>query len=214
MSYDRISGKFILNKILLALEFETGFLLTLKEIFLRPSKAISAYIKGERKIYNPIKFLIICFTLTFFGNYLLDTFNKNNFGLGLSSPEFQNKIYLLVLIVIITVSSIFTLVKFKSYNFFENITVFSYVVGFFVFIIFISSSVETVILVIFKNISLESLSQISGFIIPPFMLIYLFLYFKRLDNTSILKSLGLLVLFILSFLISTLLTEFIEPIIL
>lgn len=57
---ERINGRYILSEITSVLNFQKGFLYTIKELLIRPGKNISAFISEDRnRLVKPIMFILI-----------------------------------------------------------------------------------------------------------------------------------------------------------
>ena len=188
MSTERITGKFILNKFLLAFDFDTGFLLTIKELTIRPGKTIRKYIEGDRKIYDPIKFLTTVLLLIFFIAFLLDYFDTGALNYGRVRDETKNDFYFGATLSIILGSIVFYFLFKKKYNFFETLSLFTYIMGYILFIlVFISSLVGLLLFLITKDDFFTSLKipEIPGIV---FMFIYIFWVLKSFYTSTIVKT--------------------------
>ena len=195
MSTERITGKFILNKFLLAFDFDTGFLLTIKELTIRPGKTIRKYIEGDRKIYDPIKFLTIVLVLVFFIAFLLDYFDTGALNYGRISDEIKITFYQGATLSIILGSIVFYFLFKKKYNFFETISLFTYIMGYILFVlVFISSLVNLLLYLITKDPFFISLT-LPDTVQTSLMLSYIFWVLKSFYKSTIVKTFFLTLIF-------------------
>lgn len=196
MANERITGKFLLNKLLLAFDFDTGFLLTIKELTIRPGTAIRRYIEGDRRIYDPIKFLTIVFVLTFFSASLLDSFDTSALNYGYFDNESKTSFYVGATAAIILASVFFNLLFKKKYNFYETIALFTYITGYFIFIlVFFKSLIGSILFIITKNDYFIDF-KIHSVIPSSFLIIYFFWVLKSFYQKNYIKTTFLVLLFI------------------
>jgi Protein of unknown function (DUF3667) len=138
----RISFKYILAHILDAFDLADGLIFTVKQLSLRPGKAIADYINGKRKdYYNPLKYylLLVAVVLIIRMQFNLVT-PEIPAGFDLSEKqilffgqfvEFFFKYLNLILLTGIPFISFFSFAIFKSskYNFAENLILNLYLMG-------------------------------------------------------------------------------------
>ena len=114
---------------------DRGLLYNLKNLTIAPRKTISSYLNGKRKgIVNPLSYAVLAITLYI----ILDTmevFNQIASDRKITSEVAYNagkmirrelKYFWLLNIVLL---SLFTKLFFKKYNFFEHLTINSFVIG-------------------------------------------------------------------------------------
>ena len=181
---------------MLAFDFDTGFLLTIKELTIRPGSAIRKYIEGDRRIFDPIKFLTIVFILSFFSASLLDSFNTSALNYGYFDNESKTSYYVGATAAIILASVIFYLLFKKKYNFYETLALFTYITGYFIFILtFTKNLLGSILFVITKNDYFIDF-QIHSAIPTSFLIIYFFWVLKSFYQSTFIKTTFLVLLFI------------------
>lgn len=113
--YSRISGKYLWDSFLKAFDLERGLIFTIRELTIRPGKAIQSYFNGERKLFNPIKYAILViaiFEIIAFLNKKISPAFKGDFEITHTIIGF--------VIGLMLFSLIFYLLNHrKGYNFFE-----------------------------------------------------------------------------------------------
>ncbi len=202
--------------------FERGFLFTLKEMFVAPSRVIHDYLNGKTKqYYHPFKYLFILASLTVLVSLNTDLYDAQqgmmndyiglnpadqtddrrefNEKVGMYTKKYLNLIYLLMIPFI----SVFTYRFFKKegLNYAENIIANSFIFGQFAFIgIFTSLSY-----LIFPSILgwgyLLSTSIIIIYMTHVYHQLYKISYFKAFYKTTLSYVLGYVLMILLGVII-------------
>jgi len=115
----------IISDFLDSFNFDKGFLLTLKLLFLSPSILVNNYINGTRKKYfNPIKFLVLFISFQVIVQTLI---NDEGNEIELMNNPFWILFSFLVFIPVLSVFSYF--ISRKKYSYTENLVVNFYILG-------------------------------------------------------------------------------------
>lgn len=146
------------------LNFEKGFLYTVKELTIRPGTLIMQYLKGDRrKLYKPIGFLVISSILYSLVSHYLEhniiSVKKNDNVSVIFSWITENYAYsnlIEILFLALTLNWFFSA---KGYNYYENIVALSYLTGLsmligIIFVIFDSIFNTPVVDIIFPLIAI------------------------------------------------------------
>ena len=120
----KISVKSLLHTFQEALDLREGWWYTFKELTCRPGSSLKRYLSGERKLVNPIKYLLLAISLSLLANLLIDKFGPTELSFSMPELEVQVAIYALSICFIL----VFALVLFlfnrkKGYNFLEHLVV-------------------------------------------------------------------------------------------
>jgi Protein of unknown function (DUF3667) len=138
----RISFKYILVHILDAFDLADGLIFTIKQLSLRPGKAVAEYIDGKRKdYYNPLKYYLLIVAIVFIIRIKFNLITPEvPAGFDLSEKqilffkqflEFFFKYFNLILLTGIPFISFFSFVIFKKskYSYAENLILNLYLMG-------------------------------------------------------------------------------------
>jgi hypothetical protein len=136
----RISGSFVLSEISSLINFEKGFLFTIRELLLRPETNIRIFIHEDRnRLVKPISFIILCSLI-----YILtqQSLQFDDGYMNFSSPEGDNsstnlimdwvsKNYGLANIIMANFIALWAKVFFRryDYNIFETLILLYFVIG-------------------------------------------------------------------------------------
>lgn len=120
----KISVKSLLHTFQEAFDLSEGWWYTFKELTLRPGSSLKRYLSGERKLINPIKYLLLAISLSLLSTYLIDKFGPS--GIMFSTTDLEEQVFNYV--VAICFILVFALVLFlfnrkKGYNFLEYLVV-------------------------------------------------------------------------------------------
>ena len=138
----RITFKYVLSRGLDAFDFQDGLLFTIKELSLRPGKAIYNYIKDKRFIYyNPLKYYLLLGAIFFFLNLKFNIFDFESFvpenyteKQALFYDRFLSFFFRYFNLIILTIVPFFSFFSFllfrkKKFNFSENMILNIYLLG-------------------------------------------------------------------------------------
>lgn len=186
---ERVSSKHFLHSFKEAFDFQDGWLYTFRELTFRPGSSIIKYVNGERKLTNPIKYLVLAISLSFLATFLNGTFGpeKNMFEKG----ELEEQVATYVLHISLTLA--FAIVVFlfnrkKGFNFYELLLASIYW--------FTNIVILTIIIIDFGGLLLYILSYQNEFVTGgvrvlvglTILLLYLVWAVKSFLTISLLKS--------------------------
>ncbi|MBC8384986.1 MAG: DUF3667 domain-containing protein [Candidatus Cloacimonetes bacterium] len=129
----RITFKYVISRGLDAFDFQNGLLFTIKELSIRPGKAVYKYITDKRFVYyNPLKYFLLLGAIFFFLNLKFSIFDFQSYipqdfteKQALFYEQFQSFFFRYFNLIILTVVPFFSLFSFlffrkKNFNFSEN----------------------------------------------------------------------------------------------
>jgi len=129
----RIDSNYIVNEIRSIINFEKGFLFTIKELIIRPEFRIKQFIKTDRnKIVKPILFLIICSIIySIFNSSKLPRIEKKDESILelLANLLTENPGYANIILVFFTAVWIFVFFRKHKYNYYEILILLFFIAG-------------------------------------------------------------------------------------
>jgi hypothetical protein len=196
----RLDIKHVLHESVHAfLHADKGIFLLIRELALRPGKSALAYVEGSRRKYlNPVTFLLITGGFSFFLRYKLGfkgvaASKKVIFYMG----EFIHQYSTPIVILTIPLLSLYSWLFFRSTgkNYAENMVMNMYMMG--------EYHLLTIILLILPSYFLPGLNTALSILSILALLVYFYFtsryFFKQARATTLLKSIGVGLLYLLTF---------------
>ncbi|MEY8020828.1 DUF3667 domain-containing protein [Muriicola sp. SD30] len=194
----KISVKSLSHTFQEAFDLREGWWFTFKELTLRPGSSLKRYLSGERKLVNPIKYLLLAISLSLLASFLTDKFGPSETMLSRTDLEEQVLNYLVAICFILASAIVlFLFNRKKEYNFLEYLVVSVYW--------YAHITIVVIIIIDFGGLFFYFLSGHIGFIYSGIKVLvglilvfsYLFWGTKSLLTNSFLKtSLTMLIVFI------------------
>ena len=212
MGTERITGKFLLNKLLLAFDFDKGYLYTFKELLLKPGITVLNYINGERKIINPLNYGVFVIIVLLLISYVADLFFPNRIGIGIGSDNNVKISFFIDMLSFSLIASFFSYFILKNkFNFFEVLTLFSYTIfQFLIYSLIFSLILDQLYVLLINDISLKYLAFIKSLIILFVFIVWFMFVFKDF-SVSFFKKFGLISICIISLYFSFFISIIINP---
>lgn len=194
----KISVKSLSHTFQEAFDLREGWWYTFKELTLRPGSSLKRYLSGERKLVNPIKYLLLAISLSLLASFFTDKFGPSETMISRTDLEEQVLNYLVAICFILASAIVlFLFNRKKEYNFLEYLVVSIYWFAHIMIVAIIIIDLGGLLLYILSGHN-EFISGGLKFIVGLIIIFsYLFWGTKSLLTNSFLKtSLTMLIVFI------------------
>lgn len=203
----KITFKTISSELLATVAYmDKGFLYNVKQLLLHPQKLVQDYLRGKRKtIFNPATFLLIAVSLYLIVDSLIPSTGisteerRAGYSLGYLAGQFIRNYFKYFWILSILWLSTSTWLVFRRYNFAEHLVISSFIIG------------QGTLVGLF-GLPFGKLPVMMNPVFFAFSGWMIYRIFKGSDTTfsTILESLGALLLFVLQLLVIVLLVGWIN----